>query len=404
MRWVEMVLDGSRTQVEAAEELGLSERQVRRLVKRARDGGALKILHGLRGKPSNRRLDEALKNRVLELWESKYRWARLNFSHFTEKLNEVEGVVIGRESVRRLLRGKGVADRAVKKARAHRSRRERKPQVGELLQVDTSPHDWLGIGRKLHLVVVVDDATSKLLYARLFEHDGTVPNMLAMQAVFLKHGLPMAMYADRASWFFYTTKHKTAMGPKPAVSEVNRAVKTQIDRALRELGVEWIPAYSPQAKGRVERANGTLQGRLIPELRLRNIQDLEAANKYIEEEFIEDYNRRFATEPASAVSAFVKIENAEQALSQTLCLKFQCKVAKDNTVSRAKYFRLQLKSTRERINWHRALVEVRIDLQGQVEILHLPSKQPIPFDIIELKPPREAKNPAELPEIQRMSA
>lgn len=402
-RLIEDVINKNKSQEEVSEELELSVRQVRRLVRKAKLEGVKGVIHGLKGKPGNHVLPETVKSQVLAIWESKYRSARLNFSHFTEKLNEVEGVKIGRESVRRLLRAKGVADRVVKKGRKHRRWRERKAQFGELLQQDTSPHDWLGTGKKLHLIVIVDDATSRLLFCRLFENDGTVPNMIAMKAVFVKYGLPMSVYTDRASWFFFTPKHRTTDGPKPAYSEVDRAVKTQIDRALGELGIGFIPAYSPQAKGRIERANGTLQDRLIAELKLRGITAIDQANRFIEEIFIDDYNTRFGKEPAIATSAFVHAASPEQ-LDEVLCLKFLCKVAKDNTVRRKKHFTLQLKPDGFRINWHQARVEVRLYPDGKARVVHPPTGRDVPFTVIERQEPREPKNPSELPEVQKRSA
>jgi transposase len=403
LRWIEDVIAKRRTQEDVAEELDLSTRQVRRLVQKVKRSGVKGIVHGLKGKPGNHRLPEDIKSLVLSLWDSKYRSAGLNFSHFTEKLNEVEGVQIGRESVRRLLRSRGVADRKEKKRRKHLRYRERKAQFGELLQQDTSPHDWLGTGCKLHLIVIVDDATSKLLFCRLFERDGTLPNMIAMKAVFEKYGLPMSIYTDRASWFFFTPKHRTLNGPKPLHSEVDRRVKTQIDRALGELGVDFIPAYSPQAKGRVERANATLQDRLIAELRLRGITDIELANQFIQATFIGDYNQRFAKPPQSDISAFVAVLSPAQ-LDEILCLKFLCKVGKDNTARRQKHFHLQLEPDLYRINWHQARVEVRLYPDKTVRVVHVPSGKNVPFRIIELLDPSEPKNPSELPEVQKRSA
>lgn len=403
LRVIEEVLKKTMTQIEAAEKLELCVRQVRRLVRKAERDGAKGIIHGLKGKPGNRAMSEDLKNQVLDIWQRKYRHAHLNFSHFTEKLNEEEGVKIGRESVRRILRAHGVADRPAKKGRKHRRFRERKAQFGELLQQDTSPHDWLGTGIKYHCVVIVDDATSKLLFCRLFEHDGTMANMIAMKAVYLKYGLPMAAYTDRASWFFYTPKYRTADGPKPEFSEVDKSFKTQIGRALDELGIEFIPAYSPQAKGRVERMNGTLQDRLIAELKLRNITDPDEANRFIEEEFIDDFNKRFGKTPQSDVPAFVTFSNP-QLLDEILCLKFICKVAKDNTVNRQKYFKLQLEPNAERLNWHQARVEVRIYPDDSIRVLHLPSLKEVPFSIIEAQRPYEPKSSSELPITQKVSA
>lgn len=404
-RWrlLEDLAKNRKSQIEVAEALALSTRQVRRLALRAKDKDIKSLTHGLRGRKGNRRMSEEKKDLVLNIWNSKYREARLNFTHFTQKLNEVEKISIGKESVRRLLRAKGVDDRAPKKGRKHRRWRERRAQFGELLQQDTSPHDWLGNGQKHHCVVIVDDATSKLLYCQLFEHDGTIPNMLAMRQVFIKFGLPMAAYTDRASWFFYTHKHRIADGPRPEVSLVDRDFQTQIGRALSELGVEFIAAYSPQAKGRVERMNGTLQDRLIAELRLHKITDMDLANEFLEKIFIDDHNLRYAVEPRDPQSAFVALTSEAQ-LKESLCIKFTCKVAKDNTVSRKRYFKLQLEPDRYRINWHQARVEVRIYPDLSVRVLHQPSQKEVPFKIIELKTIREPKSPAELPDLHKRSA
>ena len=228
-------------------------------------------------------------------------------------------------------------------------------------------------------------------------------NMIAMQAVYLKYGLPMAAYTDRASWFFYTPKHRTADGPKPEFSEVDRSFKTQIGRALDELGIEFIPAYSPQAKGRVERMNGTLQDRLIAELKLRGLTEMAEANRFIEDAFIDDFNRRFGKPPRSEVPAFATFSNPTL-LAEILCLKFVCKVSKDNTVARQKYFKLQMEPTPERPNWHQARVEVRIYPDDRVRVLHLPSLSEVPFSIIEIQKPYEPKSTSELPVIQKVPA
>lgn len=404
LRVIEDVLNKTKSQEDASEDLNLSVRQVRRLVRKARLEGAKGLIHGLRGKPGNRKTSEKIENQVLELWETKYRSARLNFSHFTEKLNELEGLKVSREKVRQILRSKGVADRVPKKGRKHRRWRERKAQFGELLQQDTSPHDWLGLGVKHHCVVTVDDATSNLLFCRLFEHDGTFANMIAMKTVFTKFGLPMSLYADRASWFFHTPRLWHSSGPRPEREPgADKPAKTQIGRALDELGIEFIPAYSPQAKGRVERANGTLQDRLIAELKLRRITDIDEANRFIEETFIDDYNKRFGKEPQIQTSAFVPLHSPEQ-IDEILCLKFICKVAKDNTVHREKYFKLQLEPNKQRINWHQARVEVRLYTDGKARLIHLPSGDDVPFSVIELRNPRETKTPSELPEAQKVAA
>lgn len=387
-RVISDVIDKRLTQREAAESLDVSVRQLRRLLRRVERAGMDGVIHGLVGKPSNHRIDEALEARVLQLWHSRYRGAGLNFRHFTEKLRELESVQISEEKVRTLLRAKGVADRPKRKGWKHRKSRPRRERFGELLQQDTSPHDWLGIGVVYHCVVVIDDATSQLLFVKLYEHDGTLPNMEAIRSVLLKYGLPMSLYTDAAGWFIVTRHWEGTLRHR----EKKDSYCTQIERALDELGIELIIAGSPQAKGRVERANGTLQDRLISELKLREIRTLAEANQYIEKEFIEDHNRRFAVQPMSRDSAFLPFLRKER-LDQILCIRLRSVVMNDNTISKAGKYRIQLLPTPVRQSWVRAPVEVTLRLDGQVEVRHETSTELIPHQVLELHIPTEFKHP-----------
>lgn len=386
-RVIQEVIDRRLTQAEAALQLELSERQIRRITRQVEKRGIEGSIHGLVGKPSNRRMDSATELQVLGLWNTKYRAARLNFSHFTEKLNEVEKIVVSKEKVRSLLRSHGVADQAPKKGRKHRKQRPRRERLGELVQLDTSPHDWLGNGVEYHCVVAIDDSTSRLLFVRIYEHDGTMPNMQAIRAIILKFGLPMSLYTDAAGWF-KVTRHWEGTILRRAQTEYC----TQIERALDELGVELIIAGSPQAKGRVERSNGTLQDRLIAELRLREINTLEEANAYIEREFIEDHNRRFAHEPKAVESAFLPFLRKE-ALDRILCLRFTSQVQNDNTVSKSDRYKLQLLPTPTRLSWAKASVEVSLLLDGGTEVRHARTTELIPHEVLKLEIPREFKCP-----------
>lgn len=258
-------------------------------------------------------------------------------------------------------------------------------QFGELLQQDTSPHDWLGTGEIFHAVNVVDDATSKILFLKLFEHDGTLANMEAMRDVVLKYGLPMSYYVDKATWF-KVTRHWNGTISKRNSSDY----ETQIERALTELGVELIYANSAPAKGRVERSNGTLQDRLIAELKLRGIKKLNAANNFIESEFIVDYGQRFGVAPVDPSSAFVPFVGKAK-LDRILCFRFTSTVQNNNTITKAQYYKLQLLPTMRRQSWAKAPVEVSIMIDGEVEVRHSISGDQIPFEVLELKQPLEAK-------------
>lgn len=389
-RVIQEVKNGYLSQIEAAEELKISTRQLRRLTRRFEKNHVQGLVHGLRGKSSNRKLDKALYEEILNQWESTYRGAGLNMSHFYEKLREVHKIKVGRETIRRILREKGLYDRKKKRSRKHRSHRERRPRFGELLQQDTSPHDWLGVGIKHHCVVVVDDATSKLLFCRLFEHDGTLANLTAMLEVFKKFGLPLSIYTDKAMWFHPDKKRSVVQTFKAIYDDEIKEYESQIGRALKRLGVEFIAAHSAQAKGRVERANGTLQDRLIAELRLRKITNLDLANAYIEKVFIADYNKRFCKDPLEPESGFIKLADSK-ILDEILCIEFESAVQNDNTVSRAKYYRLQLLPTAKRLNWAQAKVIVRIMPDQGVIVRHKQTKEIIPHKILELKIPKEFK-------------
>jgi hypothetical protein len=343
------------------------------------------------GKPSNHRLGIEIEKSILDLWNNKYRAAGLNFSHFTEKLNELEKIKVSKEKVRTLLRSHGVADQSPKKGRKHRKKRPRRERFGELVQLDTSPHDWLGDGVEYHCVVAIDDATSKLLFVKIYEHDGTMPNMEAIRSIILKFGIPMCIYTDAAGWF-KVTRHWEGTINRRGQTEYC----TQIQRALDELGVELIIAGSPQAKGRVERSNGTLQDRLISELRLREIQSLEEANKFIQSEFIDDHNRRFAKEPMANESAFLPFLRKDT-LDRMLCLKFNSQAQNDNTVSKSKHYKLQLLPTPTRLSWAKAPVEVSVRLDGIAEVRHSKTGELIPHEVLRLEIPREFKHPKTLP-------
>ncbi len=283
------------TQREAGQQLELSERWIRRLLGRIRrqgDGGAV---HGLRGRRSNRKIAEKQRQRAVKLVGSHY--GDFGPTLAAEYLAEKHGIEVSKETLRQWLIEAGVwkaRPRAVEEVHLWRPRRS---CWGELVQWDTSEHDWLeGRGAKLYLVAMVDDATSQAL-ARFVEHDSTEENLKLLGSYLERYGRPVEFYTDKGSVFCVN---------RPQRHEVDEAweeAKTQLGRALSELGIGWIAAHSPQAKGRIERFFGTAQDRLVKGLRIAGATTLEAANGYLEREYLPLWNRRFTTEPAKATNA-----------------------------------------------------------------------------------------------------
>lgn len=358
---VEASLAG-RTQVRAAASvLGISERQVYRLRARVRSEGAKGVVHRLRDRPSHRRLGEDVWEAVVRLYEDKYKG--FNMSHFTEYLNEEEGMVISRETVRRILRTSGVYDRKARKRPKHRCSREPMAQEGQMTQMDTSFHRWLpGVDRRLNLICLVDDATNKIQAAWFVEHDTTLENMRVLKMYFRSRGLPWVIYLDRDSKFKITRRGGCHIRTSPNQGE------TQIERAMGELGVKLIHAGSPQAKGRIERDFKTLQDRLINELRLNGIDTLQGANNYLWEEFIPKWNRRFGRSPREEGTCYRPLP-AGLRLDDMLCLKYRRRVYPDNTISH-KGQRYQILPDRYRANYSKTRVELRKHLNGKTSVVY----------------------------------
>lgn len=380
------------TRTEASEKLDLSARQVTRLKNKIKQTGDQSIVHGMIGKMSNNRTPEPVKEKILNIYKSKYEPCGFNFTHLSEKLSELENINVSRETLRHWIRTEGLSDRRIKRGRKHRSRRERRARIGELLQLDTSPHDWFGIGEKQHLVVIVDDATTNILYARLFARDGSLPNLQVLDYVFRKYGLPLSIYTDKASWFHYSEQGVKVQSTFKALRQVSETdVETQIQRALKKVGVEMIAAQSPQAKGRVERMNGILQDRLIPEFKLQKITTIAEGNHFLEYVFLPKHNNQFQVKPASDESAFVPLANPN-VLEEIMCVEFENRVLNDNTISRVNRYLIQLLPTKLRQSWVRAKVIVRIKLDGSVVVRHFETNEIIPNQVKMLKLPHESKH------------
>jgi len=309
---------------EAAGLLSVSERQVRRLLAAYREQGPRGVVHGNRGRPPAHAISEAVRERVRVLATSRY--AGVNHSHLAELLAEREGLTIPRSTLSDILRGAEIrSPRPQRRRPRHRSRRERYPQEGMLLQIDASHHDWLqGRGPRPVLLAVIDDATGKVPAARFHDTEDARGYFLLMRDLCRKTGVPIAIYSDKHSIFWPT------QGETLKEQLAGRRSPTQFGRALSELGIQLIAAHSPQAKGRIERLWGTFQDRLVSELRIAGATSIEQANAYLPG-FLARFNRTFAVQPAVPGSAYGPRRKAAH-LDQILCFKHERVVSKDNLV------------------------------------------------------------------------
>ena len=288
-------------QSQAAQELGISARQVKRLLRALREKGDKAIVHGLRGRPSKRKTSSAKREQIIRVLSQEI-YAGFGPTLASEYLAKKHQVKIGRESLRGIMIESGLwraSRQTVERVHQWRARRSCR---GELVQWDTSEHDWLeGRGEKLYLIHMIDDATSELT-ARFVRHDSTEENMRLLWTYLERYGRPVACYTDKASLF--RTAPKVARDAKELPRDEREPLPpTQIGRGLLELGIVWIAAHSPQAKGRVERSFGTAQDRLVKGLRVAGVRTLEAANQYLEQEFLAWWNQHLVVAPANPADA-----------------------------------------------------------------------------------------------------
>jgi transposase len=304
----------------AAEILGITARGLRRLRQRMEQFGYQGLVDMRRGRPSPRRTPVAEVERILELYRERY--SGFNARHFFQTVRREHGVKLSYSCVKQILLGAGLIKRRHSRGR-HRRRRERRARFGEMLHLDGSRHVWLVLvpDEKQTLIQVVDDATSRLLYAQLWPGETTRGVMTAIREVVREHGIPESLYTDRAGWAFETPK---------AGGQVDKTHLTQVGEALARLGIEHIPSYSPQARGRSERMNRTLQDRLVNELRVAGITTLEAANNYLRERYLPTHNEEFTKEPMDPMRAFVELGAVD--LDEIFFEEAVRTVGKDNTV------------------------------------------------------------------------
>ncbi|TJW36833.1 MAG: ISNCY family transposase [Mesorhizobium sp.] len=348
---------GDLSMMEAGELLGMSERQFRRYRDRYEEAGEAGLLDRRLGKISTRRVPAEAIEEMLELY--RHRYLGWNVKHFHEHLLRDHHFSWGYTFIKTQLHAAGLVDRA-KRRGAHRRKRERKPCEGMMLHQDGSRHAWVEGQPPLDLIVTMDDATSTIYSAFLAEEEGTASSLLGLMETFAAKGLPSSLYTDRGSHYFVTLK---------AGEKVDKSRLTQVGRALERLGIEHIPAYSPEARGRSERMFATLQDRLPKELKLAGIGDVDTANRFLAEVYAPAHNARFAKPPEIAESAFVAVDPA--LLAEILCVEEERVVSRDNTVSWGRLV-LQLPESPLRHHYVKARVKVRQYPDGALAVFHGP--------------------------------
>jgi len=357
-----LVLQGGIGVQGAAGILGLSERHVWRILSAYRRGGAGLLAHGNRGRPPANRVSEAVRQQVITLTRTKY--VGFNHTHLAELLAERDGVALARSTIRGILVGAGLPSPRHRRPPRHRCRRERMPQEGVLLQMDGSYHDWLeGRGPWLTLILAVDDATGTVPYALFQEHEDTPGYFKLLWGIIQSKGVPLAVYTDRHAVF------QPPRRPSETVEESSSTERgrTQFGRALHELGVCQVFARSPEAKGRIERAAGTFQDRLVSELRAAGVDNMADANRILWE-YLPRFNQHFGVPPAQPGTAYRSIAT-DLDLGAILCFKHNCKVARDNTV-KYRWHTLQLLPGQDHRSYAGATAEVQVRLDGSMVVYH----------------------------------
>ncbi len=342
---------------QAAEIIGVSDRTMRRWRERLEQDGYSGLADRRKGRPSDKRVALATAEKVLRLFQERY--YDLNIRHFHEKLREEHGIELSYTWVQKALQGAGLVAHRKKRGK-HRRRRERRAMAGMLLHIDGSKHRWFAGERWHDLIVILDDATSEIYYAQLVEEESTRTVMEGLREVIVKKGMFCALYSDRGSHFFVTPK---------AGEKVDKHRLTQVGRAMKELGVQMIPAYSPQARGRSERNFGTWQGRLPQELRLAGISGLEEANRFLRERYIAVFNEKFAVTAAEKGTAFRRTGRAD--LEWVFTLQTERVVSKDNTVAITDRS-WQIEKSRFRNSLAGCTVTIHEHLNGEISIRYGP--------------------------------
>lgn len=369
-------LGGHISEHEACDRLEIHRSTLYRKILRFLDKGPAGLIHKLRGRSSNNAADPVVKKAICNLFKHKYKLFGFKVAHFYQEASDKFPEPVGYSTVIKWLKEEKLITKSHKGWR-HHSRRPRREAFGELIQMDTSIHDWLDWGKNLAFISAIDDATSTICGAYLTHTDTTLGNMTVLKQVINSYGLFAALYVDKSPIFKVT---RTG-GPGRIIQPVyNTDYITQVKRALFDLKIQLIYAQSPQAKGRIERSYGTCQSRLIPELRKRGIKRIETANKYIQEVFIPKHNRLFAKDPKNYPSAFVPLENVN--LDYILAEHYRLTVTNDHIVSSKRAgLVLKILPSKNRLCYAKAKVDVYKHTDGSISVLY--KNQPLNFKRIE---------------------
>jgi transposase len=351
--------EGNITQQEASRRLGITPRQVRRLSKRFKEAGLSGLMSRKRGKPSNRKLPEGIRNQIIGLIGTHY--SDFGPTLVCEKLNERHDLHLSIEGTRQLMMSAGYWKPKRGGVICAHPMRERRSRFGEMIQIDGSPHDWFeGRSESCTLLVFIDDATGLVTQIRFVPNETTHGYMRVLHNHILAYGVPVSLYSDKHSIFRINAK-----GADPEA-------ETQFSRAARELGIECIHAHSPQAKGRVERANQTLQDRLVKEMRLEGIDTMEQANEWLPD-YLAKYNQRFAVKPKEADNAHVAYLNSPDELFRTLSIQSTRILSKNLTCQYKNQF-MQIETTGAGLSLRGAKVNVLERFDGQIDLVWMNRK------------------------------
>jgi transposase len=319
---IQRVMDEQIDIVKACKILGLTDRSIYRLLSKVRVEGVKAVIHGNRGNNHAGKINKELREKIVILATDKYKG--FNDRHFQEKLLENENIQVNRESLRQILREKGISAKQKRRGRKYRRHRERKEAVGVMLQIDASCHDWLeSRGPVMTIVGAIDDASGEV-WARFDNSESTWAYLRLMRQIAIDKGLPLSIYSDRHT-IFHSPKEATIVDQLEG-----KQFRTQFGKSMDELGIKIIKAYSPQAKGRIERLWGTFQDRLIAEMRLAGIKNKDEANSFLPS-FLKDFNKKFCCKPKKQIIAFRKSPPVKE-LDRILCLKEPRTVSKDHTI------------------------------------------------------------------------
>jgi len=385
---LKMVIGGKITLKETGNLMGVSYRHAKRLKKRLISEGARGLVHGNRGRPSPKALSRELAEMILDLSLSTY--TNFNDTHFTEKLREEEGITVSRDTVRRLRRTNGIKPKRRRRAQKHHKRRPRKPQEGMMLLWDGSPHRWFGKDRApCCLMAAIDDATGRLLDAFFIPYECSFGYLKLLEHVVNHYGIPVSIYQDR-----HSTLHRNDDNWTLEEQLKGQQEPTQVGGALKSLGITPIFALTPQAKGRVERLFGVLQDRLIAEMELRGISDMDAGNRFLKEQFIDEHNRRFSVAPDTAQPAWRKVSRNVD-IKRIISFCYQAVVGNDNAV-RLGGMVIDIPEGLGQRGYAKAKVEVHQLLDGSWRVYYkdtlIAHTDPTPLkEPIRAKPRRKAK-------------